>query len=110
MNKQECLKNKKEMIGCIKNTIDTHSRLALELDANQVIDSQEYDWEDLFNALNIFMHITSNISTSHYIRKWFTLDQMKKLSAELWENIRQTVLLGTWIDTHKLAERLINKK
>ena len=101
---------KEVMIGSIKSNIDILQRLVLQLDISETIDKQEYNWEDLFNALTIFNHVMGNISASHHLKKWLNIEQVSIIAEEILKNLKQTVELATWIDTHILAKRLCNKK
>ena len=90
----------KALIGTMKSALDTNSRICLELDVNWNIWETVYNQEDLMNASLIFIHILWNISAWHCLNElWFTMEQASMLMDELWKNLRQTVLLGTWIDT-----------
>lgn len=106
MNEHEKLEEKNNLISLIKKGIDLQSRTALEVDASGSIDKQEYNWEDLFNALTILMHIAGNITTSRSIRKWLNKEQAGMIATEFGKNIKQSIELATWIDTHMLAKRL----
>jgi len=111
MDKQEVEMVKDSLIGHIKRMTEQCSSLAVELDWNEVMSKKEYSSEDLFNASLLFFHIFWNISAHHcMVAKKMTMEQAWAIAMELWENMRQTVLLGTWIDTHALTERLMNKK
>jgi hypothetical protein len=48
---------KKQLIENLKSALDTQSRIAVLLDAEHNINKQEYNSEDLLNALQIFMHV-----------------------------------------------------
>ena len=97
---------KQQLIDNLKATLDTHSMIALELDADFKIDKQEYSSEDLLNALQIFMHVLGNVSIAHWIRNNFTEEQMFILAEEMGLSLKQTVMLHTGIDIPSLVNRL----
>ena len=107
MNKEKMDKEMvKALIGNMKSALDTHSRICLELDATWDIWETVYNEEDLMNASLIFVHILWNISAWHCLNElWFTIEQASMLATELGENLRQTVLLGTWIDTFNIYKK-----
>ena len=95
-----------ELIGNIKSTLDTHSHIALALDASEAINGQVYNETDLLNATQIFMHILWNVSIGHWISKWFTQEQMILIAEEMGKNIKQTIQLSTGIDIPTLVNKL----
>jgi len=97
---------KEAFIGNLKSSLDTQSRIAVELDASEQITKQEYDSEDLLNATQIFMHVLWNVSIWHWIQKWFTEEQMMILATEMWKSLKQTIFLHTGIDLPSLVNRL----
>lgn len=102
MNKE----TKEALIWNLKSALQTHSTIAVKLDAEWNINKQEYNSEDLLNACQIFMHIIWNISIGYWIRKGFTQEQLEILATEMWISLKQTILLFTWIDIPSLVKRL----
>lgn len=93
-------------INIIKYRLSDISYLAVDLDASELINKQEYLSEDLLNATQIFSHILWNISTAYFIRKWMNEEQLWVLATEMWESLKQTIYLNTGIDIPSLCKRL----
>ena len=90
----------------LQSALDTQSRIALIIDTEWKVDRKLYNEQDLGNASLILMHILGNISAEHLMKeKWLTIEQAWKIATELWENIRQTIKLWTWIDMHNLFNK-----
>lgn len=94
------------MITKIKNDTEELASYALELDVNWDIWETFYNEDDLMNVSLLFMHIMWNISAGHCLNQlWLDINQSSIIATESWENIRQTILIATWLDTHKLAKK-----
>lgn len=63
---------------------------------------QNYNEQDLLNATLIFSHVFTDLSYQNYRKLNFTQFQSVKLAEESGKNIRQTILLATGIDMHKV--------
>ena len=94
------------LIENFKSAMDTQSRIALALDTEWNIWKTVYTKEDLANASLIFMHVLWNISAGYCLNElWFDMNQASMIAEESWQNIRQTILLATWIDTHTIFDK-----
>ena len=95
--------DKKWSIEAIKKGLDYMWQTWLLLDSEWNIGETVYNEQDLFNASLVFMHIIGNISAWYCLNeKWMTIEQASEIANELGKNIRQTILLSTWIDTHNI--------
>ena len=94
-----------ELKSNLSSAIDTQSRIALMLDTEWNIWNTIYWKQDLANASLIFMHILWNISAWHCFNElWLDEHQALLIAEESWKNIRQTILLATWIDMHNVFD------
>lgn len=94
------------LIDNLSSAMDTQSRIALRLDIEWSIWKTVYTKEDLANASLIFMHVLWNISAGYCLNELcFDINQAKMIAEESWQNIRQTILLATWIDTHTIFDK-----
>ena len=95
------------LISNLSSAMDTQSRIALMLDTEWNIWKTVYWKQDLVNASLIFMHILWNISAWHCFNElWFDEHKAWLVAEESWKNIRQTILLATWIDMHNVIDKL----
>lgn len=94
---------KEKTIKEIKTKIKELANLTLNLDVMWTINELQYNENDLVDSSLIFIHILWNIWISHLLSCKLDEEQIKILSEEFGENIRQSVLLYTWLDTHILA-------
>lgn len=93
------------LISNLSSAMDTQSRIALRLDTEWNIWKTVYWKQDLANASLIFMHVLWNISAGHCLNELcFDMNQARVIAEESWQNIRQTVLLATWIDMHNVFD------
>jgi len=80
-----------------KNQLDELADFALEINGIK----NDYTQEDLSNATLVFMEVLSSLMFDHYIHK-LTEDQMIDLFTEFGLSMRQSILLSTGIDLHKI--------
>lgn len=93
------------LISNLSSAMDTQSRIALRLDTEWNIWKTVYWKQDLANASLIFMHVLWNISAWHCLNElWLNVEQARMIAEESWQNIRQTILLATWIDMHNVFD------
>lgn len=69
---------------------------------------REYNDEDLFNACQIFQGIIIAKMWDKHKDK-LSIPQMEELATECGKSIRQTVLLFTGKDMHKVVRKLLSK-
>ena len=94
------------LISNLSSAMDTQSRIALRLDTEWNIWKTVYWKQDLANASLIFMHVLWNISAGHCLNElWFDMNQASIIAEESWKNIRQTILLATWIDMNTIFDK-----
>ena len=94
------------LIDNLSSAMDTQSRIALRLDTEWNIWKTVYNVQDLVNASLIFTHVLWNISAWHCLNElWFTIDQTKLIAEETGTNIRQTIMIATWIDMHTVFDK-----
>lgn len=105
MNKKE-LKFKADIIDAIKSDIKTLSEGGLLLDANNWIDKQEYDNDDLVHILNLFMHIVWNIQAAKLIKEWGDAEE----ATAMWNDLKDMIEKYLGIDTHILIDTYLNKE
>jgi hypothetical protein len=86
----------------LQSMVDAQSRIALKINIEWKVDRKLYNKDDVMNVSLVFMHIIWNIAADHCMNeRWMSVEQAGLIAEEIWKNIRQTILLGTWIDTHK---------
>ena len=94
------------LIDNLSSAMDTQSRIALALDTEWNIWKTVYNKQDLLNASLIFTHVLWNISAGYCLNElWFDMNQASMIAEESWQNIRQTILLATGIDTHTIFNK-----
>ena len=99
----------KALIENLQGSMDTQSRISLEIDVNGKVNEEVYTDEDLMNATQIFHHVFGNKAISYWIKQWFSKEQLILLSEEYGRNIRQTILLWTGLDMHDVAKGVLDK-
>lgn len=87
----------------VKDTVELLANTSLRLDIETDMWHKIYTENNLLDASIVFMHIISNIWILHLIDKGLNEEQITELVEEFGKNIRQTVLLFTWLDTHELV-------
>lgn len=91
---------KKIQAGVFKIELEDISRSALEIAGLKT----DYTDEQLADSLLPFMEVFTNKMHDFHATK-LTDKQMQKLAMEAGKSIRQTVLLFTGIDTHKIYRK-----
>ncbi len=90
----------------MKSTLKLTSDLAMKLDFSDLIDRQLYDWEDMFHAIVVLLHVVWNLSNAMCVKKWISEEEADRMASEFCKELKSMLERDTWINIDMLMKRI----